>query len=135
MAGAPSLTTAVPRTEVPVPPATGTTPLVELRNAVKEFRLPWRQRRVPDSACRRRREPHPPPRQNPRPGGRIRLGRSTTARLVLRLTDASAGHIPVRRHRRRHRPGPLGRGSCADAPNSSTKNPYASLDPASPSAR
>ncbi|WP_406449100.1 ABC transporter ATP-binding protein [Streptomyces sp. NBC_01622] len=93
LASAPSLTTAIPRTKATAPPATGTTPLVELRNAVKEFRLPRADgesrtlRAVDDVSLTLHR-------------GRILAlvgesgsGKSTTARLVLRLTDASAGHI------------------------------------------
>ncbi|XUL93712.1 dipeptide ABC transporter ATP-binding protein [Streptomyces galilaeus] len=93
LAGAPSLTTAVPRTEVPVPPATGTTPLVELRDAVKEFRLPRANgesrtlRAVDDVSLTLHRG------RTLALVGESGSGKSTTARLVLRLTDASAGHI------------------------------------------
>jgi len=93
LASAPSLTTAVPRTEVTAPPATGTAPLVELRNAVKEFRLPRANgesrtlRAVDDVSLTLHRG------RTLALVGESGSGKSTTARLVLRLTDASAGHI------------------------------------------
>ncbi|MFE2417046.1 dipeptide ABC transporter ATP-binding protein [Streptomyces hokutonensis] len=93
LASAPSLTTAIPRTEVTAPPATGTTPLVELRNAVKEFRLPRADgesrtlRAVDDVSLSLHRG------RTLALVGESGSGKSTTARLVLRLTDASAGHI------------------------------------------
>ncbi|WP_427917412.1 dipeptide ABC transporter ATP-binding protein [Streptomyces sp. cg40] len=93
LASAPSLTTAVPRTEVSVPPATSTTPLVELRNAVKEFTLPRANgesrtlRAVDDVSLTLHRG------RTLALVGESGSGKSTTARLVLRLADASAGQI------------------------------------------
>ncbi|MGX9883227.1 dipeptide ABC transporter ATP-binding protein [Streptomyces sp. NPDC002276] len=94
LASAPSLTTAVPRTEVTAPPAPDTAPLVELRNAVKEFRLPRANgespttlRAVDDVSLTLHRG------RTLALVGESGSGKSTTARLVLRLTDASAGHI------------------------------------------
>ena len=93
LASAPSLATAVPRTGATAPPATGTTPLVELRHAVKEFRLPRTDgesrtlRAVDDVSLTLHRG------RTLALVGESGSGKSTTARLVLRLTDASAGHI------------------------------------------
>ncbi|WP_262060155.1 dipeptide ABC transporter ATP-binding protein [Streptomyces sp. STR69] len=93
LASAPSLTTAAPRTEVTAPPATDTATLVELRNAVKEFRLPRAEgesrtlRAVDDVSLTLHRG------RTLALVGESGSGKSTTARLVLRLTDASAGHI------------------------------------------
>ncbi|SEF00742.1 peptide/nickel transport system ATP-binding protein [Streptomyces sp. 3213] len=93
LASAPSLTTAIHRTGATAPPPTGTTPLVELRNAVKEFRLPRANgesrvlRAVDDVSLTLHRG------RTLALVGESGSGKSTTARLVLRLTDASAGQI------------------------------------------
>ncbi|MDV9177325.1 ABC transporter ATP-binding protein [Streptomyces sp. W16] len=93
LASAPSLTTAVPRAGVTAPPAADAAPLVELRNAVKEFRLPRAGgesrtlRAVDDVSLTLHRG------RTLALVGESGSGKSTTARLVLRLTDASAGHI------------------------------------------
>ncbi|WP_329241829.1 ABC transporter ATP-binding protein [Streptomyces sp. NBC_01478] len=93
LASAPSLATARTRTPVAAPTPTGTEPLVELRGAVKEFRLPRVDgesrtvRAVDDVSFTLQRG------QTLALVGESGSGKSTTARLVLRLTDASAGQI------------------------------------------
>ncbi|MBK3573639.1 ABC transporter ATP-binding protein [Streptomyces sp. MBT65] len=93
LASAPSLATARTRTPVAAPTPTGTQPLVELRGAVKEFRLPRVDgasrtvRAVDDVSFTLQRG------QTLALVGESGSGKSTTARLVLRLTDASAGQI------------------------------------------
>lgn len=93
LASAPSLATARPRARVSAPPATEEAPLVEVRNAVKEFRLPRAGaesrtlRAVDDVSFTLHRG------QTLALVGESGSGKSTTARLVLRLTDATAGHI------------------------------------------
>ncbi|WP_405945489.1 ABC transporter ATP-binding protein [Streptomyces prunicolor] len=93
LASAPSLTTARPRTPVATPAKTGSTPLVEVRGAVKEFRLPRAGggsrtlRAVDDVSFTLHRG------QTLALVGESGSGKSTSARLVLRLTDATAGHI------------------------------------------
>ncbi|MCX4759433.1 ABC transporter ATP-binding protein [Streptomyces sp. NBC_01275] len=128
LASAPSLTTARPRAPVASPAAAATTPLVELRDAVKEFRLPRAgggsrtQRAVDDVSFTLHRG------QTLALVGESGSGKSTTARLVLRLTDATAGRVlfdgvdvttargaQARRLRRRAQ--------------LVYQNPYASLDP------
>jgi peptide/nickel transport system ATP-binding protein len=92
LAGAPSLTTAPPRTPVSIPEAQ-TAPLVEVRNLAKEFRLPRTGdrprtlRAVDDVSLTLHRG------QTLALVGESGSGKSTTARLVLRLTDATAGQI------------------------------------------
>ena len=93
LASAPSLATARPRTSAAAPAETGTTPLVELRGAVKEFRLPRAGggsrtlRAVDDVSFTLHRG------RTLALVGESGSGKSTTARLVLRLTDATDGHI------------------------------------------
>ncbi|MFG2784274.1 dipeptide ABC transporter ATP-binding protein [Streptomyces prunicolor] len=93
LASAPSLATARPRTPVAAPAKTGSTPLVEVRGAVKEFRLPRAGggsrtlRAVDDVSFTLHRG------QTLALVGESGSGKSTTARLVLRLTDATDGHI------------------------------------------
>ncbi|MCX5242676.1 dipeptide ABC transporter ATP-binding protein [Streptomyces prunicolor] len=93
LASAPSLATARPRTPLAAPAATETQPLVELRGAVKEFRLPRAGggsrtlRAVDDVSFTLHRG------QTLALVGESGSGKSTTARLVLRLTDATDGHI------------------------------------------
>jgi peptide/nickel transport system ATP-binding protein len=127
LASAPSLTTARPRTAVPTPQA-GTASLVEVRNLVKEFRLPRTGdgprtfRAVDDVSFTLHRG------RTLALVGESGSGKSTTARLVLRLTDATAGQVlfdgtdvttargaQARRLRRRAQ--------------LIYQNPYASLDP------
>ncbi|MFI1051848.1 dipeptide ABC transporter ATP-binding protein [Streptomyces griseoruber] len=92
LASAPSLTTARHRTAAPAPKA-DTTPLVDVRNLVKEFRLPRTGegprtlRAVDDVSFTLHRG------RTLALVGESGSGKSTTARLVLRLTDASAGHV------------------------------------------
>ncbi|MFB7509357.1 dipeptide ABC transporter ATP-binding protein, partial [Streptomyces broussonetiae] len=92
LASAPSLTTARPRTPVSSPEA-HTAPLVEVRNLVKEFRLPRTGdgprtlRAVDDVSFTLHRG------QTLALVGESGSGKSTTARLVLRLADATAGQI------------------------------------------
>ncbi|MFF3504506.1 dipeptide ABC transporter ATP-binding protein [Streptomyces sp. NPDC003247] len=92
LASAPSLTTARPRTPASAPKA-GTTPLVEVRNLVKEFRLPRAGgeartlRAVDDVSLTLHRG------QTLALVGESGSGKSTTARLVLRLADATSGQI------------------------------------------
>ncbi|MDH6214494.1 ABC transporter ATP-binding protein [Streptomyces pseudovenezuelae] len=93
LASAPRLATARPRTPVAASSATGTTPLVEVRNVVKEFRLPRAGgesrtlRAVDDVSFTLHRG------RTLALVGESGSGKSTTARLVLRLTDATDGHI------------------------------------------
>ncbi|MFG2472349.1 dipeptide ABC transporter ATP-binding protein [Streptomyces canus] len=92
LASAPSLTTAPPRTSVPVPKA-DSAPLVEVRNLVKEFRLPRsgdgpRTLRAVDGVSFAL-----PRGQTLALVGESGSGKSTTARLVLRLADATAGQV------------------------------------------
>jgi peptide/nickel transport system ATP-binding protein len=92
LASAPSLTTARPRTGVPVPKA-DSAPLVEVRNLVKEFRLPRsgdgpRTLRAVDGVSFAL-----PRGQTLALVGESGSGKSTTARLVLRLADATAGQV------------------------------------------
>ncbi|MGW3285329.1 dipeptide ABC transporter ATP-binding protein [Streptomyces sp. NPDC001002] len=93
LASAPSLATARPHTPAAPLAETGTTPLVEVRNAVKEFRLPRTGgesrtlRAVDDVSFTLHRG------RTLALVGESGSGKSTTARLVLRLTDATAGHI------------------------------------------
>ncbi|MET9907043.1 ABC transporter ATP-binding protein [Streptomyces sp. NPDC006476] len=92
LASAPSLTTARPRTPVSAPVAE-TAPLLEVRNLVKEYRLPRAGdgprtlRAVDDVSLTLRRG------RTLALVGESGSGKSTTARLVLRLTDATAGQI------------------------------------------
>ncbi|MGW2835888.1 dipeptide ABC transporter ATP-binding protein [Streptomyces sp. NPDC001286] len=92
LASAPSLTTARPRTPASVPDS-DTTPLVEVRGLVKEFRLPHTGdgprtlRAVDDVGFTLHRG------QTLALVGESGSGKSTTARLVLRLADATAGQI------------------------------------------
>ncbi len=127
LASAPSLTTAQPRTPVPTPKA-DTAPLLEVRNLVKEFRLPRAGdgprtlRAVDDVSFTLHRG------RTLALVGESGSGKSTTARLTLRLTDATAGKVlfdgtdvttargtEARRLRRRAQ--------------LVYQNPYASLDP------
>jgi peptide/nickel transport system ATP-binding protein len=93
LASAPSLATARPTTPATALAATGTTPLVEVRNAVKEFSLPRTGgesrtlRAVDDVSFTLHRG------RTLALVGESGSGKSTTARLVLRLTDATDGHI------------------------------------------
>ncbi|WP_432854453.1 dipeptide ABC transporter ATP-binding protein [Amycolatopsis sp. CA-161197] len=126
LASAPSLTTAHPRVSAPAP--IGSAALVEVRNAVKEFRLPRvagparTLRAVDDVSFTLHRG------RTLALVGESGSGKSTTARLVLRLTDPTAGEIrfdgtdvttargaEVRQLRRRAQ--------------LIYQNPYASLDP------
>ncbi|MFJ8007385.1 dipeptide ABC transporter ATP-binding protein [Streptomyces fagopyri] len=127
LASAPSLATA--RSRVPVPtPAPRTRPLVEVRNLVKEFRLPRTGdgprtlRAVDDVSLALHRG------QTLALVGESGSGKSTTARLVLRLAEPTAGQVlfdgtdvttakgaQVRELRRRAQ--------------LVYQNPYASLDP------
>ncbi|MER5753592.1 ABC transporter ATP-binding protein [Streptomyces sp. NPDC002088] len=92
LASAPSLNTARPRTPVSAVPADAA-PLVEVRNLVKEFRLPRAGgeartlRAVDDVSLTLRRG------QTLALVGESGSGKSTTARLVLRLTDATSGQV------------------------------------------
>ncbi|MFI6551232.1 dipeptide ABC transporter ATP-binding protein [Streptomyces prunicolor] len=93
LASAPSLATARPRTPVAPPAKSGSTPLVEVRGAVKEFRLPRagggsRTLRAVDDVSFTL-----PRGQTLALVGESGSGKSTTARLVLRLTDATDGHV------------------------------------------
>ncbi|MEU6375645.1 ABC transporter ATP-binding protein [Streptomyces sp. NPDC046909] len=91
LASAPSLTTARPRT--PASPAPDSAPLLEVRNLVKEFRLPRANgeartlRAVDDVSLTLRRG------QTLALVGESGSGKSTTARLVLRLTDPTSGQV------------------------------------------
>ncbi|MDF6045834.1 ABC transporter ATP-binding protein [Streptomyces sp. JH14] len=93
LASAPSLTTARPRTPAAAVPKPDTAPLVEVRNLVKEFRLPRAGdgprtlRAVDDVSFTLHRG------QTLALVGESGSGKSTTARLVLRLADATAGQI------------------------------------------
>jgi peptide/nickel transport system ATP-binding protein len=134
LASAPSLTTARPRAAIPALPAGedraagGPAPLVEVRNVVKEFRLPQAAgsartlRAVDDVSFTVHRG------RTLALVGESGSGKSTTARLVLRLADPTAGRIlfdgadvttargtQVRQLRRRAQ--------------LIYQNPYASLDP------
>jgi peptide/nickel transport system ATP-binding protein len=92
LASAPSLTTARPRTGIPVPKA-DSAPLVEVRNLVKEFRLPRTGdgprtlRAVDDVSFALQRG------QTLALVGESGSGKSTTARVVLRLADTTAGKV------------------------------------------
>ncbi|WP_254648490.1 ABC transporter ATP-binding protein [Streptomyces sp. GbtcB6] len=128
LASAPSLTTARPRTPVSAAPADTAGPLVEVRNLVKEFRLPRAGgeartlRAVDDVSLTLRRG------RTLALVGESGSGKSTTARLVLRLAEATSGQVlfdgtdvttakgaEVRQLRRRAQ--------------LVYQNPYASLDP------
>ena len=93
LASAPSLATARASFPATAPAATEGTPLVEVRNAVKEFRLPRAEgasrtlRAVDDVSFTLHRG------RTLALVGESGSGKSTTARLVLRLTDATDGHI------------------------------------------
>jgi len=93
LTSAPSLTTARPRTPATAVPKPDTAPLVEVRNLVKEFRLPRAGdgprtlRAVDDVSFTLHRG------RTLALVGESGSGKSTTARLVLRLADASAGQI------------------------------------------
>ncbi|MET8411333.1 permease [Streptomyces sp. NPDC005195] len=128
LASAPSQTTARPRIPATTVPKPDTAPLVEVRNLVKEFRLPRAGdgprtlRAVDDVSFTLHRG------QTLALAGESGSGKSTTARLVLRLADATAGQILFdgtdattakgarARHLRRHA-------------QLVYQNPYASLDP------
>ncbi|MEU2422000.1 ABC transporter ATP-binding protein [Streptomyces sp. NPDC007851] len=131
LAGAPSATTAVPRTPVRAAAADAASepvPLVEARNLVKEFRLPRAGggtrtlRAVDDVSLTLHRG------RTLALVGESGSGKSTTARLVLRLADVTSGQVlfdgtdvtgagprQVRELRRRAQ--------------LIYQNPYASLDP------
>ncbi|MEU8577619.1 ABC transporter ATP-binding protein [Streptomyces asoensis] len=94
LASAPSLTTARPRPTGPAQaPDPGTAPLVEVRNLVKEFRLPAAGggartlRAVDDVSLTLHRG------RTLALVGESGSGKSTTARLVLRLAEPSAGSV------------------------------------------
>ncbi|MER6529817.1 ABC transporter ATP-binding protein [Streptomyces sp. NPDC001508] len=92
LAGAPSMTTARPRTPVSGAPADAT-PLVEARDLVKEFRLPRagggaRTLRAVDGVSLTVRRG-----QTLALVGESGSGKSTTARLVLRLADVTSGQV------------------------------------------
>ncbi|WP_405848293.1 dipeptide ABC transporter ATP-binding protein [Streptomyces sp. NBC_01518] len=93
LASAPSLATARASFPATAPAATEETPLVEVRNAVKEFRLPRADgesrtlRAVDDVSFTLHRG------RTLALVGESGSGKSTTARLVLRLTEATDGHI------------------------------------------
>lgn len=93
LASVPTLVTARTRTPAAAPAAAGPVPLVELRNVVKEFRLPRADgesrtlRAVDDVTLTLHRG------RTLALVGESGSGKSTTARLVLRLTDASAGQV------------------------------------------
>ncbi|WP_435837239.1 ABC transporter ATP-binding protein [Streptomyces asoensis] len=97
LAAAPSLATARPRPTGPTgpadTPAPGTAPLVEVRNLVKEFRLPAAGggartlRAVDDVSLTLHRG------RTLALVGESGSGKSTTARLVLRLAEPSAGSV------------------------------------------
>ncbi|MFE7834809.1 dipeptide ABC transporter ATP-binding protein [Streptomyces sp. NPDC057474] len=93
LAGAPSLATARSRATVSAPSAPEAAPLVEVHNAVKEFRLPHTAgsartvRAVDDVSFTLHRG------RTLALVGESGSGKSTTARLVLRLTDPTAGRI------------------------------------------
>lgn len=93
LASAPSLATARASFPATAPAATEGTPLVEVRNAVKEFSLPRADgesrilRAVDDVSFTLHRG------RTLALVGESGSGKSTTARLVLRLTDATDGRI------------------------------------------
>jgi peptide/nickel transport system ATP-binding protein len=93
LAAAPSLTTARPRVTIPAPSAPDEPPLVELREVVKEFRLPaaggrgGTLRAVDGVSLTLHRG------RTLALVGESGSGKSTTARLALRLTDPTAGRI------------------------------------------
>ncbi|MEU5768315.1 ABC transporter ATP-binding protein [Streptomyces asoensis] len=94
LSSAPSLTTARPRPTGPAQaPDPGTAPLVEVRNLVKEFRLPAAGggartlRAVDDVSLTLHRG------RTLALVGESGSGKSTTARLVLRLAEPSAGSV------------------------------------------
>ncbi|MGW2727199.1 dipeptide ABC transporter ATP-binding protein [Streptomyces sp. NPDC001494] len=93
LTSAPSLTTARPRTPSPAVPKPETAPLVEVRNLVKEYRLPRTSngprtlRAVDDVSFTLHRG------QTLALVGESGSGKSTTARLILRLADATSGQI------------------------------------------
>ncbi|MEV8063844.1 ABC transporter ATP-binding protein [Streptomyces antimycoticus] len=93
LASAPSLTTARPRTPAAAVPTAETAPLVEVRNLIKEYRLPRTEdgprtlRAVDDVSLTLHRG------ETLALVGESGSGKSTTARLILRLADATAGQI------------------------------------------
>ncbi|MFD5815668.1 dipeptide ABC transporter ATP-binding protein [Streptomyces sp. NPDC127038] len=128
LASAPSLTTARPRTPASAVPKPDSAPLVEVRNLVKEFRLPRTEdgprtlRAVDDVSLTLHRG------QTLALVGESGSGKSTTARLILRLADATAGQILFDGTDVTTAKGPQARQLRRRA-QLVYQNPYASLDP------